>query len=97
MGLLKNKNFLIGIISSCLWTSISLVLIVVFLSEVSFEESLRFFYRQNKLGGLISLAALTNLPAFFIALRYKQDRFASGILLMSFVLVVIIMLLKLNA
>lgn len=96
MGFIKHKNLIIGVFCAVLWTAMALLILVLVLSEVSVEESLRFFYKQHRLGGLISLAALINLPAFFLALRYKQDKFALGILIVSLLLVVLIALLKLN-
>jgi len=92
---LKHKNLLLGIVTGLLWTGFGMFLILLFFSEVSIEESIRFFYKQKRLGGIISLAALINLPLFFVALRRNKIQFAKGILIVSLFIVVLIALLKL--
>ena len=84
-----------GIVTGLLWTGFGMFLILLFFSEVSIEESTRFFYKQKRLGGIISLAALINLPLFFVALRRNKIQFAKGILIVSLFIVVLIALLKL--
>ena len=51
-------------------------------------------YDQKKLGGLISMGALINLPLFFLGMRKKKVNFAKGILITSIFLVVVVALLK---
>jgi len=60
------------------------------------EYSISGLYRQKRLGGLISLAALINLPIFFIALRKNKFAFAAGLVAISLALVLLIAFLKLN-
>ena len=78
MGLIKNKYFLWGIFTGLLWTIFGVITIVFFLSDTSIESSLMTLYQQNKLGGLISIASLINLPIFFLALRKNKMSFATG-------------------
>ena len=97
MGFLKHKNFFIGLLFSLILTGMIFVFLLLFLSEMGLKETLRYFYQEDLLGGLISLAALINLPVFFIALRRKLDRFAFGILCSSLLIVVGIAILKLQS
>lgn len=82
---------------SLILTGMALIFLLLILSELSIKETLRYFYREDLLGGLISLAALINLPVFFVALRRKLDRFALGILCSSILMVVSIAILKLQS
>ncbi|MGI9540804.1 MAG: hypothetical protein ACR2MI_01970 [Flavobacteriaceae bacterium] len=97
MEFLKDKFFLWGILAGLFWTGFGVFLLVYFLSNDSLENSLLFLYDQNRLGGVISLAALVNLPIFFLALRKNKFPFAAGIVAISLVVVLLIIFLKLNA
>lgn len=96
MEFIKDKYFFWGIITGLLWTSFGVLVLVFSLSETSIENSISGLYEQKRLGGLISLAALINLPIFFIALRKNKFAFASGLVAISLVLVLFIAFLKLN-
>jgi len=96
MEFIKDKYFFWGIIAGLLWTSFGILFLVFFLSEASMEDSIGRLYKQNRLGGLISLAALINLPIFFIALRKNKFAFAAGLVAISLALVLLIAFLKLN-
>tara|TARA_A100000164_G_scaffold183026_1_gene162608 strand:- start:4886 stop:5179 length:294 start_codon:yes stop_codon:yes gene_type:complete len=96
MGFLKNKYFFWGIIAGLLWTCFGVLILLFIFSDATIEYSLSSLHRQNKLGGLISIAALINLPIFFIALRKKKFSFASGLVALSVILVMFIAFLKIN-
>lgn len=96
MEFIKNKYFFWGIFTGLLWTSFGVIILVFFLSDASIENSIFYLYDQKRLGGLISIAALINLPLFFIALRKNKVPFASGILAISMLTVLFIALLKIN-
>ena len=96
MEFIKDKYFFWGIITGLLWTSFGVLFLVFFLSEASMEDSISGLYKQNRLGGLISLAALINLPIFFIALRKNKFAFAAGLVAISLAMVLLIAFLKLN-
>jgi len=72
-------------------------ILLFFLSDLTIEKSISSLYTQNKLGGLISLSALINLPIFFIALKKNKFEFASGLVAISVLFVIIIALLKINS
>jgi hypothetical protein len=97
MEFIKNKYFLWGIFTGLLWIIFGVITIVIFLSDASIESSLITLYQQNKLGGLISIASLINLPIFFLALRKNKMSFATGLVTLSIVMVLIITYLKINA
>ena len=96
MEFLKDKYFLWGILAGILWTSFGVLMLIFVLSETSMEVSFSSLYQQKKLGGLISLGALINLPIFFIALRKNKFAFAAGLVAISLVFVFVIAALKLN-
>ena len=77
-------------------TILGIFLFVFFFSEGSFMESIQVLHSQKKLGGLISLGAIVNLPLFFIALRRNNMGFATGLVLGCLVLVLTVALLKIN-
>jgi hypothetical protein len=97
MEFIKNKYFLWGIFTGLLWTIFGVIIIVVFLSDASIESSLITLYQQKKLGGLISIASLINLPIFFLALRKNKMSFATGLVTLSIAMVLVITYLKMNA
>lgn len=96
MEFIKDKYFFWGILTGLLWTSFGVIMLIFFLSDASVEESFLYLYEQKKLGGLISIAALINLPLFFIALKKNKMAFAAGIVAISMLTVIIIALLKVN-
>ena len=96
MEFIKDKFFLWGIFAGLFWTGFGVIILVYFLSDDSIERSLQFLYDQNRLGGVISLAALINLPIFFLALRKNKFPFAAGIVAVSLTLVFLIVFLKIN-
>lgn len=96
MGFIKDKYFFWGILTGTLWTGFGILILLFFLSNESIEDSLSSLYYQNKLGGLISISALINLPVFFIALQKNKFAFAAGLVAISLVLVLLVAFLKLN-
>ena len=96
MEFIKDKYFFWGIIAGLLWTSFGVIILVFLLSDATMEATFSYLYEQRRLGGLISMAALINLPVFFIALRKNKFPFAAGIVAISIVTVIFIALLKLN-
>ena len=96
MDFIKNKKFYFGIISGILWTSFVLIIFLLILSDDPIEFTLQYSYKNNKLGGLIALSSLINLPIFFIAIKRNKISFASGLVAFLIVLVLIIAFLKLS-
>ena len=94
MDLVKNKKFYFGIISGVLWTTFILILFLIILSDDPIEYTLEYSYKNNKLGGLIALSSLINLPIFFIAIKRNKISFASGLVAFLILIVIIIAFLK---
>ena len=91
---MKTKNILNGVISGLLASITGMILISVILSQVTLEESLIQLYYQKRLGSLISIGALINLPIFFIAIKKEKYDFSLGLILISLFFVVLITFLK---
>mgnify|MGYP001427733258 FL=1 len=96
MDFIKNKKFYFGIISGILWTTFVLIIFLLILSDDPIEFTLQYSYKNNKLGGLIALSSLINLPVFFIAIKRNKISFASGLVAFLILLVLIIAFLKLS-
>ena len=97
MEFVKSKYFFWGLFAGLLWTSFGLmILLLFFLSDIPLDESILKLYKKQKLGGVISLAALINLPIFFIALRKNKFDFATGLVAISLILVFVIVILKIT-
>ena len=91
---MKYKLFTYGIVASLFATSFGIVTYTLIFSKGELFESLQFLYLQKKLGAIISLGALLNLPLFYISLRKEKYPFAAGVVVFSLVLVLIVALLK---
>jgi len=96
MDFINNKKFYFGIISGILWTTFVLIIFLLILSDDPIEFTLQYSYKNNKLGGLIALSSLINLPIFFIAIKRNKISFASGLVVFLILLVLIIAFLKLS-
>ena len=96
MDFIKNKKFYFGIISGVLWTTFILIIFLQILSDDPIEYTLEYSYNTNKLGGLIALSSLINLPIFFIAIKRNKITFASGIVAFLILVVLLIAFLKLS-
>tara|TARA_B100002051_G_C16530782_1_gene532561 strand:+ start:531 stop:812 length:282 start_codon:yes stop_codon:yes gene_type:complete len=91
---LKFKNITNGFISGLLASVTGMIIISVIFSQVTLQESLIQLYHQERLGSLISMGALINLPIFFIAIKKEKYDFALGLILISLIFVVVITFLK---
>lgn len=91
---MNRNDFGKGFLAALLATASSVLLLTSIVSKGDTFDSIQFLYYQNKLGGLISLGALINLLLFFVAIRKRKNDFATGILILSLLLVVGIAFLK---
>ncbi len=64
---MKIKERLIGITTGIILTSIGMFSFTLFFSEEKVLDSLYLLYTQKKLGGLMSIGALLNLPVFLFS------------------------------
>ena len=89
-----NKEFFQGLIASFFASSSAMIFLLLYFSEAPIEEGISFFFEQKKLGGLISVSALINLPLFFLGMHKRKTNFAKGVMITSILIVVIIAILK---
>ena len=91
---MRNKEQLIGAIIGLVLTFIGMTLFTLYFSESDLISSIQLLYDQNKLGSLISLGALLNLPAFFVLIRRRDYQIAYGLVTVLILLVVVVAILK---
>jgi len=91
---LNKKELFQGIIASFFASSSITIFILLYFSQGPIEDAIVSLYHQKKLGGLISMGALINLPLFFLGMRKRKTNFAKGILITSIFIVLLIALLK---
>ena len=91
---MKNKELYQGIIASFFASSSAMIFILLYFSEGPIEEAISSLFKQKKLGGLISMGALINLPLFFLGMKKRKTNFAKGVMITSIVIVIIVATLK---
>jgi len=91
---LNKRIILIGIFTGLLATASSVIFLTLILSSSPVEDSWISLYDQGKLGGLLSLGAISNLIIFFLSIRKNKISFATGIVIASLVVVLLIFLIK---
>ena len=91
---MKNKEIFQGAIASLLGSSSMIIFILLYFSEAPIEDAITSLYQQKKLGGLISMGALINLPLFFLGMHKRKTNFAKGVLITSILIVVMVAALK---
>lgn len=88
------KKKLIGFLIGITATTAGIVIFTVIFSPNSIFISLKSLFLQKKLGALISLGSLINIPLFFILLKLKKINHLYGLISSLLLLVVIIAVLK---
>lgn len=91
-----NKKRFIGMGLCLLCTLIGGSIFTLVFAEGPFIESLFLLYTEKKLGALISLGALLNLPVFFYLLRQHKFSIAYGMIGMLLFLVAVVAFLKVH-
>tara|TARA_B100000925_G_C21989546_1_gene466136 strand:- start:445 stop:723 length:279 start_codon:yes stop_codon:yes gene_type:complete len=86
----KIIGFAIGIASSLL----GIISFTLIFSPESISNSLESLFTQKKLGALISIGSLINIPLFFILLKFNKINYAYGMISSLFLLVFIVVVLK---
>ena len=71
-----------------------MIFILLYFSEGPIEEAISSLFKQKKLGGLISMGALINLPLFFLGMKRRKTNFAKGVMITSIVIVIMVATLK---
>lgn len=93
-GILMTKETLLGMLVGTVLTFIGMCLFTLFFSDTGIIDSIVLLYAQGKLGGLISLGALLNLPVFFYLLQQYRYKMAYGMVGILLFLVGLVALLK---
>ena len=70
---MKNKELFQGVIASFFASSSAMIFILLYFSEGPIEEAVSSLFQQKKLGGLISMSALVNLPLFFLGMHKRKQ------------------------
>ena len=91
---MKNKQTLNGVIAGLLLSLSCMIFTVLFLYDGPLEDGIAFLYERKKLGGLISVSSLINLPVFFLAIRKNKMNFAKGLVIISLIIVCFLVVLK---
>ena len=86
----KIIGFLIGITA----TIFGIIIFTVIFSPESIPNSLKSLFHQKKLGALISIGSLINIPLFFVLLKLKKINHLYGLISFLLLLVFIIAVLK---
>lgn len=77
-----------------LLTSLGMVIFTLFFSSGGMIDSLTLLYEERKLGALISLGALPNLPVFFYLLKKNNFEMAYGMVGFLLIMVALVAGLK---
>jgi hypothetical protein len=91
---LKNKKIFQGVIASFFASSSTMIFILLYFSEGPIEDVIVSLFQQKKLGGLISIGALINLPLFFLGIHKRKTNFAKGVMITSIIIVMMVAILK---
>ncbi len=88
------KEILIGFIIAIIATLFGFYIYVEFVSQYSFNETLKILNEQKLYGKIIGLAAIPNLFVFFVFLKKKQDYRARGVILASLLLAFVVLIIQ---
>ena len=90
--MIKKKiiGFLIGITA----TLVGVTFFTIIFSPESISSSLKSLFIQKKLGALISIGSLINIPLFFVLLKLNKINYAYGLVSYLLLLVFIVAILK---
>lgn len=91
---MRNKELFQGVIASFFASSSAMIFILLYFSEGPIEDAIVSLFQQKKLGGLISISALINLPLFFLGMHKRKTNFAKGVMITSIIIVMMVAILK---
>lgn len=86
------KEILIGLFTGIVATAFGMFIYLEFVSEYSFEETLKILDEGNLYGKVLGLAAIPNLFVFFIFLKKKQELRARGVMMATFLIAFLILI-----
>ena len=85
---------ILGGLSAFALTFLGMVLFTLYFSQGGILDSFELLYAEKKLGALMSLGALVNLPVFFYFLRFRRYEMAYGMVGVLMLLAGVVALLK---
>ena len=85
---------ILGGLSAFALTFLGMVLFTLYFSQGGILDSFELLYAEKKLGALMSLGALVNLPVFFYFLRFRRYEMAYGMVGILILLAGVVALLK---
>ena len=88
------KNKLIGFFIGISATLVGIILFTLIFSHESISNSLKSLFAQKKIGALISVGSLINIPLFFVLLKFNKIDFVYGLISSLLLLALIVALLK---
>ena len=88
------KKKLMGFVIGTTATLVGVTFFTIIFSPESISSSLKSLFIQKKLGALISIGSLVNIPLFFILLKLKKINHAYGLVSLLLLLVFIVAILK---
>ena len=88
------KKKILGFVLGTTATLVGIIFFTLIFSPESIFKSLKSLFVQKKLGALISIGSLTNIPLFFILLKLNKINYAYGLISSLLILVFIIAVLK---
>ena len=89
-----SREKVLGGLTAFALTCLGMVLFTLYFSQGGLFDSFELLYAEKKLGALMSLGALTNLPVFFYYLRYRRYETAYGMVGILMLLAGVVALLK---
>lgn len=89
-----NRDMILGGLSAFTLTFLGMVLFTLYFSQGGIMNSFELLYVEKKLGALMSLGALVNLPVFFYYLRFRRYEMAYGMVGILMLLAGVVALLK---
>ena len=89
-----NREMILGGLSAFALTFLGMVLFTLYFSQGGILDSFELLYAEKKLGALMSLGALINLPVFFYFLHFRRYEMAYGMVGILMLLAGVVALLK---
>ena len=88
------KKKLLGFVFGITTTLVGVVFFTIIFSPESISYSMKSLFIQKRLGALISIGSLINIPLFFILLKFNKINYTYGLIFSLLLLVFIVAVLK---
>ena len=88
------KKKLLGFVFGITTTLVGVVFFTIIFSPESISYSMKSLFIQKRLGAIISIGSLINIPLFFVLLKFNKISYIHGLILSLLLLVFIVAVLK---